>query len=243
MLFRRRRPPAPDPSAVGDDDPRRAVIRHRGRDLTFAIDNPSDIVQKHLKRGAFYEAGLLRSHGDLIYWRSTVLDVGANVGNHSVFYALTPAAKVYPFEPNPRARELLTTTVGMNDLDEIDLTYVDRGLGAAPGEMFVHTPVWHNLGRTWLSTTGEIKVSVSRLDDLAIDGPVSFVKIDVEGMELDVLAGGEALIEEHRPGLGVEVNLEHLAEFWQWVEAHRYHVVRANRDHAENINYVCVPRF
>ncbi len=227
----------------GDDDPHRAVVRHRGREITFAIDNPSDAVQKHLKRGAFYEAGLLRSHGDLIYRSSTVLDVGANVGNHSVFYALTPASKVYPFEPNPRARELLTTTVGLNDLEEIDLTYVDRALGAAPGVMFVHTPFPDNLGRSWLRDTGETKVSVSRLDDLAIDGPVSFVKIDVEGMELDVLAGGAALIEKHRPGLGVEVNRNCLAEFWQWVDAHRYHVVRANRDHALNINYVCVPRF
>ena len=117
----------------GDDDPHRAVVRHRGREITFAIDNPSVALQKHLKRGAFYEAGLQRSHGDLIYRSSTVLDVGANVGNHSVFYALTPASKVYPFEPNPRARELLTTTVGLNDLEEIDLTYVDRALGARPG--------------------------------------------------------------------------------------------------------------
>ena len=203
----------------GDDLPHRAVVRHRGREITFAIDNPSDAVQKYLTRVTFYEAGLLRSHGLLLYRRSTVLDVGANVGNHSVFYALTTASKVYPFEPNPRAGELLTATVALNDLEEIDLTNVDRALGAAPGVMFVHTPFPGNLGRTWLRDTGDIKVSVSRLDDLAID------------------------VEEHRPGLGVEVNRNCLAEFWQWVDAHRYHVVRANRDHALNINYVCVPRF
>lgn len=224
----------------------RAVVDVRGREITFAIDNPDDLVQRVLRQGRVYEAPLLSSHADLIYRGCTVLDIGSNVGNHAVFYARCGAKRVYAFEPNPRANRLLRTTVAINDLQRIDLTHADLAIGAKPGELFVDTPVASNLGKTRMVAEGvatsEVKVQVARIDDLALEGRIAFVKVDVEGMELDVLDGAAETIARHRPALGIEVDNENVRRFWDWAEAHRYHVVRAVRDYPANVNYVCVPK-
>lgn len=235
----------PDPVTVPTPADR-AVVDVRGRAITFAIDNPDDLVQRVLTRGRVYEAHLLSSHADLIYRGCTVLDIGSNVGNHAVYYARCGARRVYAFEPNPRANRLLRTTVSINDLERIDLTHADLAIGARPGELFVDTPVASNLGKTRMVAEGvatsEVKVHVARIDDLTLDGRIAFVKVDVEGMELDVLEGAAETIARHRPALGIEVDNENIGRFWDWAEEHRYHVVRAVRDYPANINYVCVPK-
>lgn len=221
-----------------------AEVRVGRRTVSFALDDPDDHVQRHLVRGRFYEADLLPTHGDLVWMRSTVLDVGANVGNHTVWYALrTRAARVYPFEPNPPTAALLRDTVESNGLAKVDLTHLGKGVGSRRRDLYVHAaPGEHNLGGTSLRKQGDVAVAVHPLDGLDFEGPISLVKIDVEGMELQVLDGAEALVAEHRPGLAVEVRTKHLAAFWAWVEAHDYHVVRAHKMYADNVNYVCVPR-
>lgn len=245
MLAKLQRRLRPAPAAVAED-PGRARVNVRGREITFAIDNPQDVVQKVLVRGKVYEAHLLPSHADHIFRGCTVLDIGSNIGNHAVYYARAGAKRVYAFEPNPRANRLLRSTVAINGLERIDLSYVDLAMGSTPGELVVHTPVASNLGKTQLVAPGggteEVKVRVSRVDDLDLQGPIAFMKVDVEGMEMDVLAGASEVIARHRPALGIEVDNENLSRFWEWAEANRYHVIRAVKDYPANINYVCVPK-
>jgi Methyltransferase FkbM domain len=63
----------------------------------------------------------------------------------------------------------------------------------------------------------------SRLDDL-IDGPVDFIKIDVEGMEMAVLEGAAGLVARNRPDIYIEVVDEGVAEFMDWTDRNRYHI-------------------
>jgi len=238
---RRRARVAADPADEGDEV-RTATVTYRGRALTFFIDNPRDSVQKFLARGRFYEADLLASHRDLIFRGSTVLDVGANVGNHSVFYALNGPRRVYVFEPNPRANALLRRTVDANGLHSVDLVHVDLGLAASPGSRYLCTPDRNNLGKTLLRERGTVRVSVRPLDDLPVEGRISFIKVDVEGMEMDVLEGARETLARHRPGLGVEVDDTNASRFWSWLDDNAYHVVRVVRNYPKNANYVCVPR-
>jgi hypothetical protein len=54
-------------------------------------------------------------------------------------------------------------------------------------------------------------VEMRGLDDICapVSGKISFIKIDVEGHELDVIRGGEATIRQHRPNLLVEIEQRH----------------------------------
>jgi hypothetical protein len=60
-----------------------------------------------------------------------------------------------------------------------------------------------NYGKTRVSSQGDVKVPLQRLDDLNLP-PADFIKIDVEGFELQVLQGGEQYIKLSYPVLVVE---------------------------------------
>jgi FkbM family methyltransferase len=81
-----------------------------------------------------------------------------------------------------------------------------------------------------------ITVPMARLDDLFPTEPIDVVKIDVEGAELGVLRGGEALVARTRPtflfesGPEVPGGLGYTKEaLWEWFDAHGYDVLVPNR--------------
>jgi hypothetical protein len=79
-----------------------------------------------------------------------------------------------------------------------------------------------------IGRTEEIEVETRRIDDY--DFPdVGFIKIDVEGHELAVLAGAEATVTRHKPTLLVECNDEHqpdaVVRLGAWLDGHGYDTV------------------
>ena len=241
--FRRSQRSAQPPPGDEQEARDRAHVSLQEHELTFHVDNPLDVVQKVLLKGRFYEHALLRYHRDFIFNGSTVLDVGANIGNHTVFYALSGAAKVYPFEPNPRANRLLARTIATNKLsDTVDLTYLEYGIGDVATTLGVHTANENNLGRTVLSDDSDVRVEVRPLDDFEFAGRISLIKIDVEGMEIPALTGAAKTVARHRPVVAVEVDDSNAEQFWDWVQDTDYQVVRMVRRHQLNADYVCIPR-
>ncbi len=74
-------------------------------------------------------------------------------------------------------------------------------MSGAPGESGLRQRAFSNPDR---ARTKRITVPVGRLDDQVFHGPISFVKIDVEGGEIGVLRGGRDFLVRHRPVLSVE---------------------------------------
>ncbi len=162
----------------------------------------------------------------LIRDEDIVLDIGANVGVHTVAFARRASAgHVFAFEPVEEMARRLSTNVALNGLKNV--TLVPCGLGAQDGnaEMAV------NIGGAGLEGTSTIagsvhldrepenyqqrKVPVRRLDGLietlGIDGRIGFVKIDTEGFETWVLEGGMATIRDHKPAMIIEAHSRRLA--------------------------------
>ena len=82
----------------------RAIVQFEGLATRFHIEDERDHIQEFHGRGEFYELRHLLIQRDLIHRRSSVIDVGANVGNHTLFYSQhTNAVRVYPLEANPAA--------------------------------------------------------------------------------------------------------------------------------------------
>ena len=150
--------------------------------------------------------GLLKAGGDLC------LDVGANAG----FHALTAGLffkKVVAIEPTPATAERLQSNVVLSGFWHVRVEPI--ALGERDGEAtLTMTPGHCGMNRIVASGSG-VRVPVRTLDALAIDPDgglaghrVDFIKIDVEGHERAVLAGGRETIEKHRPDLLVEFNSE-----------------------------------
>lgn len=143
--------------------------------------------------------------------RPLVLDVGANAGAFSHFvHCLNPTVEVIAFEPLP-------VMVGrLNELKKqtgINLTCHAKAVSRTVGEVFFESPHGYD-GVSHISSSNapnasNFKVPATTLDATLGGRKVDLMKIDVEGFECDVLAGGpntvantryiiaEALTEEH----------------------------------------------
>lgn len=129
------------------------------------------------------------------------IDAGANVGVHTVAAARAVGAvgRVVAFEPFPATAALLRRTVSINGFESIvDVHQV--ALGAVDGEASLHlgTMSGHHSLYGLEHETGTCSVAVRRLDDVVPPGTAaSVLKVDVEGAELDVVAGAARILDEN----------------------------------------------
>ncbi|HEY4372952.1 MAG TPA: FkbM family methyltransferase [Burkholderiales bacterium] len=202
-----------------------AEVELEGRRARFRIANPFDTVQKALCRGQFFEQKELLVLQQQVGPQKTIVEVGANIGNHVVFYAqhMNPV-RIYPFEPNPVSVALLEENIRLNGIEGlIDRRGIGFGLGAAQKNYRVVQNDPNNLGAARLEeggTGGDI--AVRRLDDLLPTEHADFIKIDAEGMEFEVLAGAAQLIRRCRPLIYVEVWNAAIPTLDTWLTDHQY---------------------
>jgi FkbM family methyltransferase len=204
------------------------TIRYRGTELTMAVNDPEDVVQIHHVRGQFYEIEELEYIRTLLPPKTVAVDVGANVGNHSLFFGkICKAARVIPFEVNEEAIALLKKNVALNCADMIELNHVGCAVGAGKGFVRKSIEPTHNLGATtFVRTETDNGYRVDSLDALLTKQEVDFLKIDVEGMEFEVLAGAAETIQENRPILFVEVRRRDLDRYYSVMRKMNYRTER-----------------
>ncbi len=169
--------------------PEQAKIKYRQSKEAKALREwtPDDAA-----RFTLYQAFL--KEGDLVF------DIGANLGNRTkVFRRL--GAKVVAVEPQPRCWNVLRAAYS----NDVSVNLVQEAVGRQAGQITMYLNEHHYLSSVsaeWLdkvrasgrfgSTTWDqtIRVSVTTLDTLIESyGQPSFIKIDVEGHELEVLNG------------------------------------------------------
>ena len=136
-----------------------------------------------------------------------VLDVGANIGVHTLYFAqaVGTGGRVLAFEPQRLVYQTLCANVALNSLTNVDA--INAGVGAESGALTLPPLDYsseRNFGGVRLGAQeGGDEVSVVSLDSLGL-ASVFLIKVDVEGMELSVLRGARALLDRCRPVLYVE---------------------------------------
>ncbi|UUR08423.1 FkbM family methyltransferase [Sphingomonas glaciei] len=185
----------------------RVEQRHlRGKDVRWLITNRNDEVQLRQLAEGFYEANELIQLAEDVGPRARVLDVGANIGNHSIFFHQHMEARSLTLvEPFARARTHLLANLALNaaEVAHIDLHAVALGARDSRGEIV--EPSHFNLGMTRVAETATGDIIVRRGDDLFGEREFDLVKIDVEGSEVEVIDGLEQLLRRCRPAIYVEV--------------------------------------
>lgn len=189
----------------GIDDPTVATVRAGDTEVRFSLPSTIDHISNVLKTtGAFYETHFLEAVAGFLSPDDLVLDVGANIGNHSLFFAKVLGCKVIAFEPVPSTADILYHNVELNFADSnIEVRRV--AVGRRPGQASIKSYDPANIGATALVEAAVGEITVTSLDTEKISGRVAFIKIDVEGMDLDVIRGGLDLIQRDRPFISCEV--------------------------------------
>ena len=162
---------------------------------------------------------------------ATIVDIGANIGNHSLYFAkVMKAARVIPFEPNPLAYEVLLAHMAVNGLGQVvDLRHIGLGLSDKEAVGFGMEERHRNLGAASMVEGGG-NIDVIRAD-AALDGIVpDFIKLDVEGMEMQVLRGLGEIPSRDKPLMYIEVDNANADAFEEWRDAQGYvSIHRINR--------------
>ncbi len=173
------------------------------------------LFQEDAIQGIIYDTNNYASSNDLtclqslipedVFTNSIVLDIGANIGNHTLYFVKEcGASKVYSFEPVPQTYEILHKNIEINGLEGI-VTTVNRGVGARRSQARIQSFSREDLGKSIISydDVGELKIVA--LDDMSFDGRVGFVKIDVEGFEVEVFLGAKEFLGKNRPIIFCEI--------------------------------------
>jgi len=143
---------------------------------------------------------------------SCVLDVGAFIGTHTLAFArlVGPHGKVYAFEPRREVYAVLSENIATNDCRNVSALNI--GLGSRHARLMlprIDLASQGNFGGLQLAGNAEVRdgyeIEVSTLDALDI-GRIDLIKLDVEGMERQVLDGAVQSIRRHQPILFCECN-------------------------------------
>lgn len=160
----------------------------------------------------FYETETLNKWLPFIKDSKYIIDVGANLGNHTVFFSKKCSVKkLLAIEPYPDNFSLLQQNVADNRLSAV--ICVNEAASDKAGYAVFGNTAQDNLGAVSV-TVGANKidgsVKVTTLDSLIQKYKIipDFVKIDVEGSELSVLRGMSSVLKKHKPKLWLEVTQE-----------------------------------
>ena len=210
---------------------------YEGLPIKFEISGKNIGPAMYHVSGLFYELKELEIIRKNIRAKDVIVDVGSNTGNHLVYFSkIIKAGKVIPIEFNPETIELLKRHIYFNEIENADLSKLGYAVGKERGEFLLAEHPANDLCLTEVFTSDrhnnsyqhrgdkETKIEIIPLDEL-IEEKVDFLKIDVEGLELEVLQGAKNIFLKFRPDAIVEVKKANEKSFFYWLEKMEYRVI------------------
>lgn len=186
------------------------------KELVFAHFDKDYIPSVMKKNNDFYESSFLQALSLLHVQGKYIVDCGANIGNHSVFFASVMNADVISFEPQPYNYAFLQANIALNSLQG-KVHALNLAVGEREGEVALKLVMENNHGaysaKAIESVTGNsasnadlFDVRVTSMDAALNDikDRISIIKLDIEGMELEALKGAVSILESSMPVVAVE---------------------------------------
>lgn len=170
--------------------------------LPYAL---KDFIQRViLKTNSFYENVDLEKFRGSVPDQSIIVDAGANIGNHAVFFAtICGAKKVFAFEPMVQTFDVLRRNATLNGPDTIEC--INAALGAVEGRADLLGYRSHNMGAARVGENAGGSYRLTTIDALAL-AHVDIIKIDVEGSQSSVLEGSRDTLSRCSPKIWMERN-------------------------------------
>lgn len=169
-----------------------------------------------------YEQDLCRFLQRAVPVNAVCYDIGANIGYHTLILAKSAGSggMVYAFEPIPEVCQVLTDNAGVNNMGNIAVVNKvisrDSGtvtliqdMGIDQAGLFGNDPEEERTNKVQGNPLRKtITCDGITIDKFVAQGnrPPSFMKIDVEGTEADVLAGARDTLKNHRPEILCETH-------------------------------------
>lgn len=197
---------------LGPDQTHMDFIVYDGNDIVSGAIRSNGHWEHHLSTALVMVLSKVAEDRGLPHERVHLLDIGGNVGAHTV-YAQAAGFSVVTFEPLPQNEAIIRTNLCFNDPKQERVTLFTNGLGSEPTLCKQFSAPNYNRGNGVVNCNGSIpqhpdgqliyrgQMEVLRLDDVLLpckngtqlppDIVFGAMKMDVEGFEPEVLKGGE----------------------------------------------------
>jgi len=158
-----------------------------------------------------YEHAKQKTFEKAVTMGSVVYDIGANAGFYTLLASVLvgPKGRVFAFEPVPLNLHHLNEHLRINRITNV--TVIDAAVAGRAGVAHFDEGPNHSMGH--LAFGGSLTVRTVCLDEMVKSGelpPPDFMKIDVEGAEVDVLQGAKSVLENHHPVIFLATHSEGL---------------------------------
>ncbi len=165
--------------------------------ISFNENTPDNLLHEVYLRHIYDIPGFVPTKDEII------IDVGANVGDTSIYWAKLYGAKVLAFEPLSESFEIMRENISLNGLDDL-ITPYNLALGDG-------TDISFNMSGYMMKYSMDSlkKIKTERLDNFNFNN-ISMIKIDVEGFELHVLRGAIETIKRNKPRIIIETHSKEL---------------------------------
>lgn len=183
---------------------RTAELPYESRESSlFRLDN--DHIGRCVAAAGYYEHHNLQAVMRFLRGKkinpTIAVDVGANIGNHTLFLARRFEC-VYAFEPHPALFQILQGNCAWNGVKNVQC--INSALSDTSGKMYLGQELSNNSGTFSLNhekSPSDQEVVVERGDSIlqGVKHPVALIKVDVEGFENEVLNGLQRIIKKHSP--------------------------------------------
>ncbi len=223
------------------------VLRHEDDEYTLETFSELDLIHLAIeKSGTFYEIDVLKWIKRLD--RSGVyVDVGANIGNHTVWFATQcQSLEVFAMEGNPQILPLLKTNVANISSGHRKVTIVDRFISNQKEVEFFPAEN-ENVGMASVRSVDEtqeghrnIYPTISLDEALSGVEHITFIKIDAEGHELEVIDSAITTLEKWKPDLLIE-SWDYPGQLAGTLRKMGYVLVYADNQH--NFGFIFMGRF
>jgi FkbM family methyltransferase len=176
----------------------------------FTLDDKRDLkmTNSFINEGSHQRSDIMALR-PFLSKEDVVVDVGAHIGTFAIPLSRF-SKKVYAIEPMPTTFEFLQRNITDNGIKNI--TALNYGISEHVDVLYAEE--LSNRAATFFldKENGGTKVPARSLDTLVpLDEKIGLIKIDVEGMELEVLKSARGLLDTHRPRIFFEVNATALA--------------------------------
>ena len=183
----------------------------------------SCVITRELEKNKIWEPFMHEIFDKYITNESIVIEGGCHIGTHTTKLGMI-ANHVYAFEPYPTSYDLLCKNIEMNNLDNV--TILQKGLsknfdrvkfdwtgdkrGNPGGSGLSDNPIGRDHKSPIMSE--DISVELTTIDSLDLQN-LDFIKLDVEGYEINAIMGGMKTIKKHKPIIVLEDWSDHYGNF------------------------------
>lgn len=168
--------------------------------------------------------------------KEVIYDIGANIGNHTVFFAkYGNVESIYAFEPIKELVILLNENIRGNQVEQ-SVKVIETALSciSTKGRMQL---IKGNIGASTLVCDQRGEITVEILDTLNLPVP-EFIKIDVGDHEFEVLRGMENLLINNSPLLWVHIRTENLLKVNEFLNNLNYEMIDRYLSNSQYSNFI-----